>query len=127
MLQHELSGRQTDHTLWSHELSVHTAVFQVMLDYVFQLARHQRHVSIADNLPDTLHLQWADERAAIDSNNPNIIVPPRDVLTESRVSALLLLLRSPESYDGSTDFLFERLMKCVIGGLVDPEFVVYLR
>lgn len=98
-----------------------------MLDYVFQLAQHQRKISGIGYVPDAIHLRWANEHHDTDSNNPATIILPHDVLTDLRISAFLLLLRSPESYDGSTDFMFEKYMKCVVDLLVDPQFVAFLR
>ena len=97
---------------------------QLTLDYVVQVAFYMREASHFVDLPDPIHLQWVDGPFYPE---PAQMLLPDAESSDRRITSLLLLLRAPETYDASTDFMFERYMKCVVGLLVDPRFVAFLR
>lgn len=103
---------------------MHVSALQVVLDYVVQIAFYMRELSLENDLPDPVHLQWIDGPVYPD---PAQMLLPDAAFFEQRIAALLLLLRSPESYDASTDFMFERYMKCVISLLVPSDFILFLQ
>lgn len=109
------------------EAGTRLGVVRLIFDYLAQVSEQQRRISSIEN-PIQFQMTWSDVEETPHYPAPDFVFPSdtSGFSSDGRVAALLLLMRSPQFYDGATDYMYERYMKSVINLLFDSYPIMFL-
>lgn len=105
---------------------------QIILSYVEQARDNRIMEPELESKEKTFHFQWikADDDE-VDSALDGSTVTKRTLEVDFRnqprfTQALIRLLRTPQPYDGSNDYVFEKYVKVAVSLFFDPSDIYFI-